>query len=643
MHHLPNITPDLIRKYQQDLAGHFSPATVKRKSISVGRFIDWAKSEGIVDSNLGDLFSAQKPAERTITAKSAGKSRLYNMYNRYRSMPGVIYLNIAVALILSSLVGLGVYNQFFRNAPSPLALTALNRPSRYLSFQGRLTNQFGNPVTATTSAVFKLYDNSVGGSTLWTGTCSFWPDSDGVFSTLLGSGCGTELTSNVFSDNAAVWLGITVGADAEATPRVQIATVAYALNSETLQGYPASASATINTVPVINNSGQMVIAASSPKIQSTSGTFAIEGQALTISTPSTSNGNITISPDGTGQLNLTFGGASPGSGTGMVNATDANLTSGSLYYGSVANDAAGYRLLELASGATPRTKFAVDSAGNATLSGTINGLALSGGTVTTGTWQATAVGAQWGGTGANNSSAAQYSIPYYSTVGVMGGVLAPGTDGYVLTTHDTGGVPTWTNSASVGTNYWALGSGTIYPGNTTLDLLLGSSATTSAKFAFKNVLTGTPIASISANSGSIATYLTGDGTLATTNKQNLTLGNSSAYNTTGNVLINPNGTGNIGIGTTAPANKLTVTAPTTADTLADVMIGTSATTQKGLVIQGLSSQTANLQEWQNSSGTVLGGVDSSGNMGVGITPSSSYKLYVYKLNSANKYLFSNWF
>ncbi len=71
--------------------------------------------------------------------------------------------------------------------------------------------------------------------------------------------------------------------------------------------------------------------------------------------------------------------------------------------------------------------------------------------------------------------------------------------------------------------------------------------------------------------------------------------------------------GNVGIGTTSPGNKLTVTAPTIADALADVMIGTSAVTQKGLVIQGKASQSANLQEWQNSVGTPLARIDSVGN------------------------------
>ena len=542
MSHLPKISPELINKYQEELSQSFSEATLKRKLISVKKFLDWA--------GQGEI-AFQTSGQQVIPAKYAGK---------FKKLPGAMFLNVAILVILSAALGYGIYNQFFKETKAPVAspLTALNPPKRYLSFQGRLTDQYGNPITSAKTVVFQLFDSAgtgnppTGGTNLWdSGNCTVSPDTDGIFSVMLGTTSGdgytcasaSELTSSVFAENSEVWLHITTETQSM-DPRIQIATVAYALNSETLQGYPASSSATINTVPVMNNLGQIILAASSPKIKSTAGNFAVEGQAITINTPSASNGNITISPDGTGQLNLTFTGASPGAGGGMVNATDANLTSGALYYGSVANNASGYNLLQLQSGSSPTDKFVVSSTG----------------AVTTGIWNGTAVATQYGGTGQNWSSVAQGSLPYFDGTGTMN-VLAPTTSNYVLTTQGAAANPQWKDVTTLvpgSTNYWALGTGTIYPGNTTMDLLLGNGATASAKFAFTGVAGGTPTASISGSTANVATFIDGNGNISSTNRNNITIGNSATYNSTGNILLNPNGTGNVGIGTTNPTYPLQV-------------------------------------------------------------------------------------
>ena len=71
--------------------------------------------------------------------------------------------------------------------------------------------------------------------------------------------------------------------------------------------------------------------------------------------------------------------------------------------------------------------------------------------------------------------------------------------------------------------------------------------------------------------------------------------------------------GNVGISTTTIGtnNKLIVNPYSTVDNLATVQINTSAATNKGLVIQGYNSQTANLTEWQNSAGVVTAYIGNS--------------------------------
>jgi hypothetical protein len=59
-----------------------------------------------------------------------------------------------------------------------------------------------------------------------------------------------------------------------------------------------------------------------------------------------------------------------------------------------------------------------------------------------------------------------------------------------------------------------------------------------------------------------------------------------------------------------------------------VKITPAETTHIGLIVKGLASQSGNLTEWQNSSGTILSSVASGGNFGIGTNASSSGILHV---------------
>ena len=105
---------------------------------------------------------------------------------------------------------------------------------------------------------------------------------------------------------------------------------------------------------------------------------------------------------------------------------------------------------------------------------------------------------------------------YTATNGVLytnsSGVLQQATTGSSNLCLLSGATPTW-GACDTGNTSWVQANGTIYPGISTEDLLVGGTSTASAKFAFINSAANTPTASISANSGNIATYLTGNGTL----------------------------------------------------------------------------------------------------------------------------------
>lgn len=63
-------------------------------------------------------------------------------------------------------------------------------------------------------------------------------------------------------------------------------------------------------------------------------------------------------------------------------------------------------------------------------------------------------------------------------------------------------------------------------------------------------------------------------------------------------------------------NKLTVNKPIVNDTNASVQITAVNTTDKPLVVQGVASQSADLTQWQNSSGTALSSMDKDGHLKV---------------------------
>ncbi|MDE2589814.1 MAG: hypothetical protein KGL95_09150, partial [Patescibacteria group bacterium] len=214
------------------------------------------------------------------------------------------------------------------------------------------------------------------------------------------------------------------------------------------------------------------------------------------------NGNV-ISPYNT-TLDLAIGGNSTSSALFQINGTTGNATtSGTLTFNNVPGVIQTTNVQNLTIGGLTTGQI------------TLNGRNSSNTGITF--------------AGYNNDQ----GILYTNTNGVVNQTAAPVGAGLCLLSAAAASSPTWGSCAS-GFNYWSEALGTLYPSHTNIDdLLLGSSSTSSAKFAFINVLTGTPTASISANNGNNSTYLTGNGTLGTTNFQNLTLGSQS----TGSIFL----------------------------------------------------------------------------------------------------------
>lgn len=109
-----------------------------------------------------------------------------------------------------------------------VALEAPAAAGPVLNYQGRLADPTtGDPKNGTFTMTFRLYGVATGGTALWTESKSVVV-SNGQFSTLLGD--TTSLNLTIF-DGRDLWLGVQVGGDAEAIPRIQVANAPYALYS----------------------------------------------------------------------------------------------------------------------------------------------------------------------------------------------------------------------------------------------------------------------------------------------------------------------------------------------------------------------------------------------------------------------------
>lgn len=106
------------------------------------------------------------------------------------------------------------------------AVEAANGSATVLNYQGHLVDPLtGNPKpNGIYPMVFRLYSDPVGGAVLWTETKSITV-TNGFFNTLLGDTALFNLSS---FDGQNLWLGITVNADPELNPRLQLAAVPYA-------------------------------------------------------------------------------------------------------------------------------------------------------------------------------------------------------------------------------------------------------------------------------------------------------------------------------------------------------------------------------------------------------------------------------
>src|SRR4030067_3062589 len=312
-----SINETSLRSYRSYLKEKFRsrPSISARRLSSLRKFLHWAQKLGLVTEDL--LKTLQKvleePIEKPVSLVAIPPTSIQivpptpfptptppvdistykvhqkvlhhikhtrpGWYPRYHQRDWASTLHTVIMVVFAVLVGsLFLYTeviqpileqtqkQFAEGLGNVLAAAT---PPRVLSFQGRLTDASDVPVTSATNVVFKIYSGPTGGSSLWTSkTWSVTPDQNGIFSVCLGGQdtagdfllngvADTAIPSTLFTDNAALYLGVTAGVDSEMTPRQRIASVSYALNSDALEGFHGSPTAGANEVPILNATGDL--------------------------------------------------------------------------------------------------------------------------------------------------------------------------------------------------------------------------------------------------------------------------------------------------------------------------------------------------------------------------------------------------
>jgi hypothetical protein len=139
--------------------------------------------------------------------------------------PGTLALIVILALVVPTLAG---------PAAAPLQQSS---STSTISYQGRLADSGGTPITGKQNMEFRLYNAPTGGAPLWT---EMWTGgnavdvSDGLFNVMLGS-IQTGLATAIEGEDE-LYLGITVGTDSEMEPRVQLGSVPFSMVASSLVG-----------------------------------------------------------------------------------------------------------------------------------------------------------------------------------------------------------------------------------------------------------------------------------------------------------------------------------------------------------------------------------------------------------------------
>ncbi|MBI1862906.1 site-specific integrase, partial [Candidatus Microgenomates bacterium] len=333
-----HIDTNSIKRYIDYLnLNNTSSKTVKRRISSLSGFLKYLLSNDlIVDNYLKTLKKAEKeltnsqPTEtQESTVETTPEIRLSEQdkatahsqnspLDHDKKSRSWSFALIAVMAITSIIFN----SPAFKSASSqPTNIPFLSQVgkggTRVLTFRGRLTDTLGNPINQKTDVRFKLYKSPTANGALFeSNACTVYPDVEGNFEVAIGSsernintiGCDKKIPSDLFTAASPLYLGVTVGTNAEMKPRQQIANVGLADSAMKISGM-ALGSGT-NNIPYINSRGEISLQSESPDINasSVSDDFKItSSRSLLLQTGA--DGDLNLSATESGRIRFLTGGS----------------------------------------------------------------------------------------------------------------------------------------------------------------------------------------------------------------------------------------------------------------------------------------------------------------------------------------------
>lgn len=232
-----------------------------------------------------------------------------NWYKRYRSYRFTHYLHLGILIFSVSFIASASYNGFLNQPKDKEVLSATDSKSRILSFKGKLSDSFNNPITLSNTQIrAALYNDPVStdSALLWQEVLTVTPDNNGVFEA--GIGKNIPIPNDIFINNPSIFLGISIEQSPELIPRQEIPSISYAYNAETLQGLKPITDLNAkskNAILALDSSGNLTIGGeATPVFQATGGSLTLSGKLLLLATVHGTNGDVILNPDGLGTIDM---------------------------------------------------------------------------------------------------------------------------------------------------------------------------------------------------------------------------------------------------------------------------------------------------------------------------------------------------